>query len=118
VTHVRDPFALKRERAWWSILGFVTCGLTAILRYTVTWWPFHPIGFVTATTYPAKRMPFSILIAWFAKFAILRIGGINLYRKTAPLFYGLMLGYFVGVGISFIVDLIWFPGQGHSLALY
>ena len=118
VTHVRDPFALKRERAWWSLAGFVTCGLTAILRYTVTWWPFHPIGFVTATTYPAKRMPFSILIAWFAKFAILRIGGINLYRKTAPVFYGLMLGYFVGVGISFIVDLIWFPGQGHSLALY
>jgi len=118
VAHVRDPFALKQERAYWSLLGFVTCGLMAFLRYTITWWPFHPIGFLTATTYPAKRAPFSILIAWFAKFVILRTGGINLYRKAAPVFYGLMLGYFVGVGISFVVDLIWFPGQGHSLALY
>jgi hypothetical protein len=118
VGYVRDPFGLKRERAWWSLLGFVTCGLTALLRYTLPWWPFHPIGFVTATTYPAKRMPFSILIAWFSKLVILRTGGINLYRRTSPLFFGLMLGYFVGVGISFIVDCIWFQGQGHSLALY
>ena len=118
VGYVRDPFSLNRERAWGSLLGFMTCAVTALLRYALPWWPLHPIGFVTATTYPAKRVPFSILIAWFAKLTILRTGGIGLYRRSAPLFFGLILGYFVGVGVSFVVDLIWFPGQGHSLALY
>ena len=116
--HIRDPFNLERDRALWSLLGFGTAALTAALRYIFPWWPFHPIGFVTATTYPANRVAFSILIAWFAKLLILRTGGIALYRRAAPVFYGLMLGYFVGVGISFAIDCIWFPGQGHSLALY
>jgi hypothetical protein len=49
---------------------------------------------------------------------LLRTGGIVLYRKAAPFFFGLMLGYFTGVGISFAVDCIWFPERGHSLALY
>ena len=30
----------------------------------------------------------------------------------------MMLGYFGGVGTSFCIDMIWFPGDGHSLALY
>jgi len=118
VTLIRDPFALKREMALWGLLGFITTLLTAFLRYRLPWWPLHPIGFVSATTYPANLCIFSIFIAWFAKLIILRTGGILLYRKAAPFFFGLMLGYFTGVGISFVVDMIWFPERGHSLALY
>ncbi|MCZ6635188.1 MAG: hypothetical protein O7G87_17450 [bacterium] len=118
VAHIRDPFGLKREMALWSLLGVATTVLTAVLRYYYPWWPLHPIGFVSATTYPANRTIFSIFIAWFAKFVILRIGGISLYRKATPFFLGLMLGYFTGVGISFVIDTIWFPERGHSLALY
>ncbi len=29
-----------------------------------------------------------------------------------------MAGYFFGGGVSFLVDFIWFPEDGHSLALY
>jgi len=118
VGYVRDPFGVKRFRAWWSFLGFGTVALMSALRYVFPGWRLHSIGFVTATTYPAKRVVLSIFIGWLAKLGTLRAGGIGLYRRATPLFLGLMLGYFGGVGVSFIVDLIWFAERGHSLALY
>jgi hypothetical protein len=118
VYYIRDPFALKRYLALWGLLGVATTGITALLRHLYPGFPLSPIGFASATTYPANQSVFSIFLAWAAKFVILRVGGISLYRKAAPFFYGLMLGYFVGVGLSFVVDYIWFPGEGHSLALY
>lgn len=118
VKYIRDPFGVKRFRAWWSLLGFGTVAILAGLRFAFPGWPLHPIGFVTATTYPAKRVVLSILIGWLAKFAILRTGGIGLFRRATPFFLGMMVGYFLGVGVSFVVDCIWFPERGHSLALY
>ena len=118
VSYVRDPFALKRYLALWGLLGVASTGIVSLFRHRFPGFPLSPIGFVSATTYPANQSIFSIFIAWSAKSVILRTGGIGLYRKASPFFHGLMLGYFVGVGISFIVDCIWFPGEGHSLALY
>ena len=118
VGYIRDPFGVKRFRARWSLLGFGTVALMSGLRLAFPWWPIHPIGFLTATTYPAKRVVLSIFIGWLVKLGILRTGGIGLYRKATPFFLGMMLGYFSGIGISFIVDCIWFPARGHSLGLY
>ena len=118
VGYIKDPFGLDRELALWSLLGVATAVANMAIRYAHPSFPLHPIGFVSATTYPANQSIFSLFIAWFAKQAILRFGGIGLYRRAAPFFMGLMLGYFTGVGISFIVDCIWFPGEGHHLSLY
>lgn len=118
VGYIRDPFAMKRHLAFWGLIGAVITVANMVLRYIYPAFPLHPIGLVSATSYPANRTIFSIFFAWFAKAAILRIGGISLYRKASPFFFGMMLGYFVGVGISFCVDMVWFPDDGHSLALY
>ena len=56
---------------------------------------------------------FSVLIAWLSKSIIMRYGGISSYRAARPFFIGLIAGYFLGVGISFLVDTIWFMGKGH-----
>jgi hypothetical protein len=45
----------------------------------------------------------------------MRSGGIGLYQKAQPFFIGLIMGYFTGIGISFLIDMAFFPGQGHSL---
>ena len=58
---------------------------------------------------------FAIFLAWAIKSIVLRIGGIRAYRAGRPFFIGLIMGHFVGAGISFVVDMIWFPGQGHSI---
>ena len=118
IGYIRDPFAMKRHLALWGLIGVTITVANMVLRYIYPAFPLHPIGLVSATSYPANRTIFSIFFAWFAKAAILRIGGISLYRKASPFFFGMMLGYFVGVGISFGVDMVWFPDDGHSLALY
>jgi len=116
--YIRDPYSLKRERIFIALIGMVTTGLMLALRYVWPWWPLHPIGFAAITAYPVNRIVLSIFLAWLSKFVILRAGGIDLYRKAAPFFIGLMVGYFSGVMVSFVVDCIWFPERGHSLALY
>ena len=55
----------------------------------------------------------SILIVWIAKSAVLRLGGVSLYRKGQPFFIGMLAGYALGVFLSFLVDAAWFPGAGH-----
>lgn len=66
------------------------------------------------TTTGSRVYAFSIFITWCAKVVILRIGGISLYNKARPYFFGLVIGYLASIGISSIVDYIWFPGDGHS----
>ena len=43
------------------------------------------------------------------------VGGVTLYTKTRPFFVGLATGYALGVAITFLVDWIWFFGQGHQV---
>ncbi len=50
-----------------------------------------------------------------AKVIILRIGGIRLYRRGIPMMIGCVVGNTFALFISMLVDLIWFPGQGHNL---
>ena len=52
-------------------------------------------------------------MTWSAKTILLRIGGIRLYRRAAPFFVGLPVGYVSGILVSGIVDIIWFPDGGH-----
>jgi hypothetical protein len=46
---------------------------------------------------------------------ILKIGGPSLYRKSKPLFVGLLVGYVLGVAFSTVIDAIWFPENGHPV---
>jgi hypothetical protein len=117
-THIRDPFALKRYRALVALIGAATTAALLAARYVWPAFPLHPIGFAAATSYPPNRIAFSIFWAWAAKALLLRLGGIRAYRSGAFFFHGLIVGYFSGVAVSFLIDCIWFPGEGHSLALY
>ena len=97
-------------------IGAAIMALLTFMRYRFPWWPLHPIGMpVGICSYPMTIIVFSIFISWLAKWVIMRAGGIGLYRKAQPFFIGIILGYFTGIGVSFIIDMIWFPGQGHPL---
>jgi len=43
------------------------------------------------------------------------MGGNRLYNQVRPFFIGVILGFFVGAGLSFGVDMLWFPEEGHVL---
>jgi hypothetical protein len=98
-----------------GIGGAIMAALT-FMRYRFPWWPLHPIGMpVGVCSYPMTVIVFSIFVSWLIKWAIMRSGGIGLYQKSQPFFIGLIMGYFTGIGLSFLIDMAFFPGQGHSL---
>ena len=95
------------------LLGGLQAVLLIILRNRFTWWPVHPLGLAFQDTRGIQFYAFSLFITWAAKLLILRIGGIVLFRRAAPFFIGITVGYVSGIVFSSVVDIIWFPGGGH-----
>jgi hypothetical protein len=89
--------------------------LLALLRYRVAWWPVSPIGCAVSSIWVTHNLAFSIFLTWAAKSAILSLGGISGYRRARPLFLGMLMGYVIGIGVSFIVDVLFFMGDGHMI---
>jgi len=115
IAKIRDPEPPDMGRlTFFGVGNLLAAGIT-YMRYRFVWWPIHPVGLAVAMALPVKMGAFSVFLAWFIKLILLKIGGIHLYRRAIPLFIGLVVGYVVGVGVSMVVDGIWFMGQGHQV---
>ena len=112
---ILSPFSTDWRRLQFFGIGTVVMAILTFLRYQLPWWPLHPIGFTVGCTYFTRKTFVGVFVAWVCKSLVLRIGGIALYRRTQPFFLGLLVGYALGVGLSALVDLLWFPGQGHYI---
>ena len=95
------------------LLGGLQASLLILLRNRLPWWPIHPLGLVFQDTRGLRFYSFSLFLTWATKLILLRIGGVALYRRAAPFFIGITVGYVAGIVASSIVDLIWFPEGGH-----
>ncbi len=115
VAKMRGPFPTSWERVRFLGIGAAGMALLTLFHYRLTWWPLHPIGFAISANYLTRFSVFSIFLAWACKAAILRVGGVGLYRRSRPFFIGLLTGHAMGVAAFFAVDCIWFPGQGHQI---
>lgn len=77
--------------------------LLLALRARFVWWPFHPIGYAVSSSLSMHLLWLPMLGAWLLKGALLRYGGLRLYRQAVPFFLGLILGDFVvGGGWSLV----------------
>ncbi len=115
VKKMRNPFPTDWRRLSYMGVGGGAMALLYFLRLRLPWWPLHPIGLAVNCTYFTQKMLFSLFIAWTAKTIILKIGGVNLYRKSQPFFIGILVGYVVAVGLSTVLDYFFFFGQGHYI---
>jgi hypothetical protein len=115
INKMRDTGGVDLKRLSFFGGGAAVMGLLLFLRYRFPWWPLHPIGFTIPLTYPTRNSVFAILVAWISKSVVLRIGGVTLYDRTRPICLGIVVGYSLGVGMSFLCDYIWFFGDGHGV---
>ena len=97
------------------LIGFFEAAGIAWLRTRFHWFPFHPVGLAFQYTIGAQLYWFSLLVVWLAKFTLLRFGGVRRYSAAKPLFYGMLVGYVLGIIVARGVDRIWFPGVSHWL---
>ena len=112
---MKTPLSPEPERVIFFGIGAALMGIVTFLRYRFSWWPIHPIGMTISAADNTQSLVMPVFIAWACKTAIMRIGGVRLYRRAKPIFLGLLVGYTAGVVWSFLVDAIWWPGDGHSV---
>jgi len=115
VRMIRSPQGTDWARMRFMGIGAAGMLILTFLKYRFVWWPLHPIGFAIGGNEVISYCVFSLFLTWLIKAILLKIGGIQAFRKARPFFLGLLLGYALGVGLGFVVDAIWFPGQGHML---
>ena len=110
-----NDFGTDWTRISWLGFGAIfTVGLYAI-RYRFPGLGLHPIGFAISGSDVLRSGISSIFIVWVAKVLILRLGGLESYRRNTPLFMGFLVGFLAAIALGAVVDFIWFPGQGHKI---
>ena len=75
-------------------VGVVVTILLIWLRASFTWWPLHPLAYAIAPTWAMSVFWFPFFLAWLVKSNVMRFGGVDGYRKLAPLMLGLIVGEF------------------------
>jgi len=110
-----NPFGPDWGRLLFLGIGAAAMGGITYLRYRFLWWPINPIGLPVSSTYASRMFFFSFFLGWLAKALVVRMGGVGLYQRARPFIYGVILGGFTGMGVSLIIDAIWFTGNGHRL---
>ncbi len=110
-----EPAAVAKPTLLRALLLGTLVVVLIYVRYRFLWWPLHPLGLAISSVWMVRYIVFSFVLAWFCKWMVLQYGGVKLYREVRPFFVGLIFGFFIGVTVSFIVDLIWFPDAGHSI---
>ena len=119
IRHIRNPHGPDLSRLTFMGIGAAMMVAVTFLHYRFPWWPLHPIGLpVAICSYPVTHFVLSIFLGWAAKTIVIRLGGIRLYERVKFFFLGIILGFFSGCGISFLIDMVWFTGRGHPLYGY
>ena len=96
-------------------IGGIFTGTLYFLRYRFPGFPIHPIGFTICGMVEMQDNSFSIFLMWGVKTIIMKLGGLERYRRYAPFFLGMIMGYIAGVFLGVFVDVFWFPGEGHEI---
>ena len=104
-----EPTYFDPQKLLVWLFGVGEAGLLTFLSARFASWPIHPVGLA----FPHHTYGFAIFLVWLCKSLTLRFGGVGLYRRSLPFWYGIVVGYLVGVGTSSVVDAIWFRGAGH-----
>ena len=74
--------------------GFLFVCFLYAMRTRFLWWPLHPSGYVLsgASWGGMVYFWFPTMVGWLIKSLIITYGGLKVYRKCIPFFFGLILG--------------------------
>lgn len=116
--HERTPRPVARNAAHF-VGGAAFTAFLSFMRGRLAWWPFHPIGFIMAHTWPASVMWPSICLGWLIKLMIMRYGGSKTYYKLKPALYGVILGECLAGGFWMVVAvyLFWIGKEPQRIVL-
>ncbi|MCJ7823186.1 MAG: hypothetical protein MUQ26_08965 [Armatimonadetes bacterium] len=87
--------------------GALAAGILALLQTHVSWWRLSPVGFLLQGGWGINALIWAnALVGWALVNAIYQFGGLRLYAKLRPSFFGLFLGGTIATLVSSAVLLI------------
>ncbi len=98
------PLGMSTGKVMFLGIGGAVMTALMLCRYSFAWWPIHPAGLAVGLTHPTFHVWFSVFLAWLVKVIVLKVGGISLYRRTRPVFLGMILGAFTTAGVWLFID--------------
>lgn len=87
-------------------VGFGIAVLLQVLRIRFPGFVLHPLAFAVTSSWEINLVWGPLLLAWIAKWLILRYTGQRGFRRALPFFLGLMLGQFVVGSLWNIVGIL------------
>ncbi len=114
VIWMKNPLSLGQNEPWFMAIGAVVFLVLLKLRHWLIWWPLAPVGFAICFASNIRDSILSVFLAWLVKFILLKVG-TKAYRTGQRFFLGVLIGYTTGIVLSFIVDALFYPGQGHMM---
>ena len=115
VKWINNEQAITGAEFWFMAIGGVITTLLIQAHHRFSWWALHPIGFTVVLTPGMASSVFSVFVVWLVKALLLRLGGIQLYRKAIPAAMGMLVAFVLGVFLSYVADTLWFPQAGHPV---
>ena len=98
----------NRTCVWCMVIGLVLVLAFSAARLHFTWWPLHPMLFVTWNTPHMPHFAGSFFIGWVIKKLVIKYGGTGVYNKTRPFMVGLIAGEIFGAILPSIVAAIYY----------
>ena len=89
------------------MVGVCFTTFLAAMRAAFAWWPLHPLAYAVSPSWTMHVFWFPCMVAWAAKFVILRYGGMRLFARARPFFLGLVLGEFGMAVLWTLFSFIW-----------
>jgi len=80
------------NRILWMVVGAAMVYAMMAARSRFLWFPFHPLAYIMAPSYPMNQMWFSIFAGWCVKSLVVKYGGHDGYVAVRPLMIGIILG--------------------------
>lgn len=89
---LKQPTPLNNVAMAFVGVGFIVSMCLGWLRMRFLAFPLHPLAYALAPSWGVAQLWMPLLIGSTAKFITLKFGGLKMYRKALPFFFGLILG--------------------------
>ena len=112
-TLIESPVESSHWVLIFSLMGALVMFILAICYQRFSWWPLHPIGYLTAYSSAMRILWFSFFIGWLCNALCIRYGGVVLFKRLRYFFIGLIIGDFLMGGSWALVGL--FSGASYQV---
>lgn len=105
--NLMEAYTAPKGPEWGGIFAIAIGAMVTValswLRLNVLGFPLHPVGYLAANSWGMHLHWMTFFLGWLIKTAVMRYGGLRLFRQLLPLFLGMIVGDMIHQGFWGVV---------------